>query len=203
MAGNMGDVYVAIAGGTFNGEDWRNRFWYVLEADESEDSVAGVLTAALDDDCYSDLSILMSQFWEIDFIEAYKWRDAASDYDYLGLAYGGSDILTNAMPSSIALSYRSPKGTPGQRYGHKRFAGLPEAMVNGNAVSSEAVFDNVGTFLGNYIATSNTRLIPCIVRSSTIPGVSLGVNPTVTRYVLGNWTYFLGTQASRKPGYGS
>lgn len=202
MAGAAGDVYIALAVGTFNGENWLNRFWYQLSADEAEDTVSEVLVDSINDNLYDPLSDLLSEEWHIQHIEGYKWSNPASDYNNNGLGYDGSDILTNPMPSSIALSYRSPKGTPGQRYGHKRFAGLPEAMVNGNVVSTQTVFDDIGVFLGGAIATTNATLVPVIVRSSTIPPVNTGANPTVTRTVLGTWAYFLGSQASRKPGYG-
>lgn len=202
MTAQAGDVYFAIARGEYLGENWINRWWYAQGGDEPDDQVSEVLVLAIRA-AMGDLADALHEDWLCDYVEAYKWKDPASDYYNGGANFAGSISASQGCPSFLVISFRSSKGYPGQRYGYKRVSGIPELYLEGNDLATPNEYNNFATFLGSPISTTNGVLVPALIDTKTIPDINTGANPSASRNLFGQWTYKLGTQNSRKRGAGS
>lgn len=199
----VGDVYFARGVGTVMGEQFVNTFWYVITSLGDAETFADDMVDWIRDEIYTAILPSWRSNVIVDYVEGFLWKAPQTDYFQNGSNLLGTETLGEAYPSYATYTFRSPKGFPGFPYGYKRFPGVNGARADGNDMSSHQSFDEVAVALGTPISIEvGAELMPCVVRSQGRPDMGSGLNPEVRRYVNGTWTYKLGSQLTRKPGYG-
>jgi hypothetical protein len=199
----VGGFLKSVVSGTFLTQNWQNVFWWRMSASETADNVSTLINAWLHDSMYAGISTELSSVWAIDTFETFYWANPPMDYNSIASAIAGGNFADQPMPSAICVTFSNRPGYPGQRYSYKRINGLPEGRVNGNAIAPVAAFDTFAARLSDVVTTSFATAVPVQVHSASIPPVGIGAEPSFNRFLTDDWVYKIGTQNSRKPGYGS
>lgn len=133
-----------------------------------------------------------------DRVEAYNIRDVV-DFDSVLFA-GQTDefgkVSGEALPAFFNYKYQYQRVAVGQRYGYKRFCGVPESFVDGNNVSAtgQTLVNDLAVELGRtLVTTTSAEAVPYVARRPIV----VGINPPGYGT---NKARFLGfsTQNSRK-----
>lgn len=123
------------------------------------------------------------------------------------LTVAGIGAASPSLPSYAAFGFKLVRTDRSTRNGAKRFAGVPEAAVTGNAIVSPTatVYTNIETALAANLVVTGTgggaaTLNPCIVRFSPLDPYQISeLNLVSEAQIQPNAT----TQNSRKPGRGN
>ena len=198
MAIEVGDVYRCNLFGNFLGQDILNVIFYQLETLGTELSLADELGDHIRDDLAGFLGNISSQSMFYTRVDTINMRDLA-DFNETNMSIQGV-TAGDPMPSFVAYNFRLERTAFNQRYGYKRFAGVPESYATGNGTNLAP--DNVNV-LGIYNAllghtTNNGSVFKGFVASRPLV---LGENPsgrTFDEVLLRGLT----TQNTRKAGAG-
>jgi len=194
----VGDVFQLTLKASYLGQNISNVFFYYMSIATSSNPYAAALANLFADEVLP--SIIDFQSDELVYSEIYCVNVGTPlDMVVLPLATSGSIAADpdTLLPSYVAAKFRFTRSGAGQRYGYKRFAGLNDALVNGNAPSSSM------TTLGNTCAAnlddplvggSGTTLNPFVASRPIILG-------TIPSGYVPQGCQFSGitTQNSRKP----
>jgi len=215
---SVGDIFQVKVTGSLLGQLVNNVFWYRL-------SQADTVNTSFEQDLY-DLfgslgwSVLMEGIhtaYQNDSIEVINWSNIDEYTIGTSTSFDGQYASGEVSQSFTSLTFKSNKGNPGQRRSYKRIAGLPEQSLNGNTISDTTTpsYTPFAAFLPVELQYQAGQLFtPVQVKHSqttapytpknpyTMPPLGSG-NPVVNRVLTGVWTYQIGTQNSRKPGYGA
>lgn len=197
----VGDVYIIKQKQISGGQDILNQYFYEMTTVGDADG-ANELFNTFDDDVLSllidcvqdDMKTLALEIFNIQFPT--EFREALPDNNT------GTRVATAAtrVPTYLAFSYRSNRNGPGTRRSYKRFAGLLEADIDTNVLSSSFLaipeVDTLRNILGLALTGSGGGVWRQVqVKSDWVAGFA----PTVN-FNTGSWQDpVLTSQVSRKP----
>lgn len=213
-----GDVYQVKVVGTLNGQLYNNVFWYRMYIyDDTVAIPASPLVARFGGLGWVLLVDGLGDALDIEYIQAINWNDLDDFSQQSSTAWDGQQVGADVCPSSVCLTFQSAAPTPGKFYSYKRIGGIPTARVDGNVITDTTTpsYQPFADFLSDDISDSGSDCAwePVQVKHSqttapfskespyTMPVMGSG-NPIVARVLDGPWSWGLGTQNSRKPGYG-
>jgi len=187
---SVGDVVQATLEGLYLGQSWANVFHFQVTIaggggsaplSVREGFVAGVLT---------DLLGTMNAGTHVDRLYSVNLADPTEFDDYT-INDDGTFSVTNAdyLPSNLAWTLRYGRANPTFRNGYKRFIGLTETQVTGNALSSvQTEMQNVADTLyaGWFGTTDGSQYIsPFVARRPIVYGTNPAGYVPVNIQVLG------------------
>ena len=195
-----GEVYVLKAFQSLGGINILNVYYYRLVSGSAPDPAEELFTAfdggLLDEfiDCVSEnLSINNVEIFEIatptEFFSAEPTNNQGTR----------TDTVANRMPTFNAFSYKTNRAGAGTRSSYKRYCGLLEEDVGGNALSASfkalaAVVALQSAIGDNLISSGGNEYEPVQVKS----GWSIGVTPVVNFVIEQVQPATLSSQVSRK-----
>lgn len=215
---DQNDVYQIKLTGTLLGQLYNNVFWYRLKTIDTEyPNPSNLLLARFLGVGWQPFMEGIMPALEIDLVECINWANLDDYASEVSSANDGQYVGGESMPSAICLTFSSAKPTPGKFYSYKRVGGVPEQRVAGNTITDTTTptYAPFADFLSDNIDVPATTLVwePVQVKHSQttapysktdpykMPIMGSG-NPIVNRVLNGPWSWKLGTQNSRKPGYG-
>lgn len=204
MAAILGDLLEFTVRSVQSGEDIYNMYYYRVTSvtgftddgyqpllDEFRDSVLHVVSNIQSNRLEYRETTLKNLSNGVDFVtEVYDIGDFTGDRDF------------DPLPSFVTYTFRLRRESLATRNGYKRFAGVCEDAVSGNAyVGSSTLTANIATALASDLVLGVVTIAePVIVRRPI-------VIPMGTSYVyasIGSAEFQrVGTQNTRKPGSGS
>jgi len=216
--GAQGDVYQVKVTGTLLGELYNNVFWYRLKlAGEPITTHAGDLRNLFETFAWQPLMDGIMPVLDIASIEAINWNDLDDYAIGTSTANDGQYVGGDSAPGSVCITFQSVKPSPGKFYSYKRIGGVPQQNITGNTVSDTTTptYQPFAVILGQNLAIPSQEVIfehVQVKHSQTtapysktdpykMPVMGSG-NPIVQRVFENAWSWRLGTQNSRKPGYG-
>lgn len=177
------DVYQVVIRGTVGTFPMTNVFWYQQLSGIDDASNAAALANLFDTNVLADICALQHEncLWSQIFVV--NMADTSDFSEFTPVNDAG--LLTgDTSPNYVAFGYRLNRRQPGQRHGYKRFAGAPDANVNGNTWAPDTTARNNLTASLAYVLTAGDNdWQPCVVKHSDIDDptyhIELGVNPVV------------------------
>ena len=206
MAIQQNDIYqVRIQGEVFD-QQCENVFWYAANIIGVEDQLAQGLGLSVQTNIIGNVIGIQSNVFEWTHIQVVNWRVPLEDQYEADLATVGL-VNAEAYPSYVSASFTSPDPGIGLRPASKRFAGISANHINRNNPDFLLDWVAVAIALGTSIGVGTAVLNPVLVRRqinkvNVFPPMGTG-NPIAPRTVLGQWTFDIGTQNSRKKGVGA
>ncbi len=196
----MADVYVVKMFQKLSGINILNVFFYRKIAGSDPDT-AEALHQTFDDDVLASFIDCVSDALSINNLEIFQIDTPTQFFDGQPLNNSGTrtDTVTNRMPTANAFSFKTNRAGAGTRSSYKRFAGLLEEDVGGQALSSAflalTALDDLQTALGaNLTSTSANEYEPVQVKGTW----AIGIAPTVNFVIDSVLGATLSTQVSRK-----
>ena len=209
MAFAANDVYQTRLSMSDNGRNISNVFWYRVGVVGSADVLADSINGWFDTNFFPALLPMLHEDTVIDKIETALWRNPEEDYDEFFPNLPGGNV-GQGMPPFVTATFRSARPAPSFHYSFKRFGVIGETMQDGGNPAQTGTWDDIKDLLNDVIEFPEaTTLAPCQVRHShkdpetgeiviDMPEMGEGVNPTI-RFLLNQpWTYFVGSQNTRK-----
>lgn len=143
MASEVGDIYQLTLFASFLGQAITNVFHYRLLEVGSGAGGADNLGASFADNILDDLIPLQSESLGYTGLVCMNLHNL-SDFVETPLTLEGLLEIAddNNAPSYVALVYRYGRTAAGQRYGYKRFSGLVESQISGNAFTGNVTDAN-------------------------------------------------------------
>jgi len=203
MAVSAGDFIRVTIRGTFLEQVWVNRYWYLVNTTATGTDASQACVEHLDINVYQVWQDMAHEDWRVTDREGYLWKQPSQDYFVNSGDSTGAITEEDPVPSNLCYSFGKAPNFPGERWGFKRFSGFTETNISGNTVVATSEANAMAVALGGIVtSTSGIVMYPCTVITTSVPPIDSGANPTFGRGLLGTWTYKLGSQNSRKPGYG-
>lgn len=205
------DIYQARLRCTYQGKDLSNVFWFRLSARNAgtpkySDSLSGWFagTFAL------TLRDMLHESTNIENIEVVNWRVPDEDYDLTTIDVAGASS-GEGMPPFVTATFRSARPGPGSRYSYKRFGGIGEGLVANGVPAGTSAWEAVKTLLNDIIDyPDGGSMQPVQVKHQSKAAITpenptgnllppLGTDNPEVAYILNFvWSYFVGSQNSRK-----
>lgn len=203
----LGDVFYTRSVGSIFGQQCINTYWYQVTFFGDTEPRAEHINNWVIDILDPYVRNLQCDLFTWEFTETMLYKDPAADYAIDDSPFAGA-IVGESEPPFVSASFRSQKGAPSQRYGFKRFSGVSVQNVFNQNPANPAIWDAIATQLGLPALVGTSVVSPALVKRQVdkvkvLPPLGGGVNPDVSRYLFGDWTYFVGSQNSRKVGVGS
>lgn len=196
----IADVYNVRMGGGYLGNAWLNSFWYRCLADGAGVGAEQLLNSF-------QLSVLQpfAEFANtgvtITTLECVNYGDPL-DFDVQSPSEteGLREETSDPAPSFLTASMQFNRQGPGSRYSYKRFCGLYELDINGNALTSTAItlLDDLSDGCRSQQVYGDWIFAPVQVKQPAPGTGGLGTNPTVNFTITTTLRVFLGTQNTRK-----
>lgn len=197
----VGEFYVVKQFTTYLGQNMLNQYFYEQVGESGETDAKG-LWLAFDDDIMSTWSGTIGTGVDCPNVEVFQIAEGSDFHSEQPTNNQGTRVIVGAatLPSSVAFSYRSNRAGAGTRRSRKRFSGMDETDITGNALTAlflaiTAVGD-MATKLGAVIQQgANSNYKPIQIAA----GWAVGFPPT-KNFDVPTWdTAVLSTQNSRKP----
>lgn len=180
------DVYRLTLRTAYFGRLNYNIFHYV-QATNGVGVAAQQLWNGFQADVWPHIAAVLSSDVDTPYVQVVSYPNPTTDnYESAPTPGTGSLSPSAQMIPRWVLSMRSSFGGPTTRRSYKRFSGIVEQMVAGDAVDA-AYATAVGTLanaLGDTIGGGGATFTPCQVPSNS----EYGVNPTINRLVT-DWSF--------------
>lgn len=195
------DIYIVRDKQAFLGQELLNVYYYRMTVTGTgTPPPAEQLAAAFDNFVIAPMLQLQHVTLQHQLVTVINLNDVLDFEERVPTAAAGLVALEPA-PSFVALSYRSSRDAPGQRYSYKRIGGIGEDVIDGNSMEGSYVtYSNTlaGRFGLILVGSGGAQFEPVQVRKPII----YGANPAVNRPLVGAtyWSFRgLASQASRNP----
>lgn len=200
-----GNIFRVTVLGTYLGQDAINVLHYVqLDPDTGSRAMSLYLANAFDEQVMNAWCALVSEQYTVQAFEVTNLDDYTDYTLFTAISNAAGTQTGQAVPGALCFTFRKQRPLPAFRNGYLRIAGVTEPAVNGNALAS--TFLTEVSALGAALGTDITD--PAEPGTNFRHGylaTNRALTPPQVEFIVPSATAFLrlGTQSSRKPGYGT